>query len=309
MRSTFSRWREGFANLGTRNRYYQIKWKFSRFALSPSSILRSKLGAALSGSKKALRVTTSDEWVDYFTENALRQRDVPWHRGLEATPDEVAEIAASLRGWQLGETSDGSHLLRAAKHYAARIGDPRFVDAVQLFIKEEQRHGDALGRFLDVASVPRARFDWGDAAFRIIRYFLPRMEVWATPVVMVETHAMVYYNAIRRSTRSTILRTICEQILADEVPHIRFQCERLAILHRHRGPIFRAMTMAVHRFLFTTITLAVWFGHGRAFRAGGYSFRRFWNSVWRKMDHTWQMMDARRFDWEMAELPSNAVVS
>jgi len=41
--------------------------------------------------------------------------DVPWDVGAGVTPEELAEIVASLRAWQLGETSDGARLLKTAE--------------------------------------------------------------------------------------------------------------------------------------------------------------------------------------------------
>src|SRR4051812_33254484 len=96
-------------------------------------------------------VRSSLEWIDYFERNAATQRPIPWESGAAVTDSELAAFAVSLRGWQLGETSDGTHLQAAAKHYAAAVGDPEFVQAVRLFIAEEQRHGANLGRFLDLA--------------------------------------------------------------------------------------------------------------------------------------------------------------
>jgi hypothetical protein len=122
------------------------------------------------------------------------------------------------------------------------------------------------------------------------------MEVRATPVVMVETHALVYYNAVRRATRSPVLRAVCEQILADEVPHIRFQCERLAVLHRKRSRWLLGLTGVLHRVFFTGITLAVWVGHRRVYRAGGYTFGRYW-AAWRKMRHAWRRIQPEAYDW------------
>lgn len=127
------------------------------------------------------RITRSSEWIAHFENNAATQRPIPWELGASVSDEEWSAIAGSLRAWQLGETSDGSHLMEAARHYA-----------------------------------------------------VPRMETWVTPVVMVETHALICYNALRRATRSPVLRAICGQILADEVTPIRFQCERVAILHRSR---------------------------------------------------------------------------
>jgi hypothetical protein len=249
------------------------------------------------GSENKPAVWTSQQWVAYFQSNAQQLLPVPWEAGADATPEELARVVDSLRAWQLGETSDGRHLLAAAANYAAKLNDPAFVDAIRLFIAEEQRHGEHLGCFLDLAGVTRRSWDWGDAAFRLFRYLLPRVEVWATVVVMVETHAMLYYAAIRRATGSALLRRICQQILRDEVPHIRFQCERLAILLRSRPPMLRAITMCVHRVLFAGITCAVWVGHRRALRAGGFTFRRFWRTSWAKMGAAWRTMDPRSYRW------------
>ncbi len=244
------------------------------------------------------RVWSSAAWVAYFEGNAERQRTIPWYRGAGASPAELSQIASSLQAWQLGETSDGSHLLAAAQDYAATTGDPDFVQAIRLFTAEEQRHGANLGRFLDLAGIERVRSNWGDTLFRALRYAIPKMEVWATPVVMVETHALIYYSAIRRATKSPVLRRTCEQILFDEVAHIRFQCERLAILHRARPLPLQALTMGTHRVMFAAITIAVWIGHRQALRAGGYSFLRFWREAWRKMGQAWRLMSPEAYCWD-----------
>jgi hypothetical protein len=243
------------------------------------------------------QVWTSAEWVAYFRANADQLLDVPWEAGAGVTPAELAEIVDSLRAWQLGETSDGSRLLRTAEKHAARIGDPGFVEAIRLFIAEEQRHGEELGKFLDAAGVPRAKRDLGDSLFRLFRHFLLRMEVWVTIVVIIEVHALLYYAAIRRATGSAVLQRICQQILRDEVPHIRFQCERLAIIRRRRLRAFRWLTAGTQRVLFVGITMAVWAGHRRALSAGGFTFRRFWRTAWAKMGAAWRAMNPAAYRW------------
>jgi hypothetical protein len=249
-------------------------------------------------------VWSSAQWVAYFQANAAAVRPVPWERGSGMSSAEVAAIAPSLRGWQLGETSDGRHLLAAAEHYSAAIGDSDFPTAVRLFIAEEQRHGEALGHVLDLAGVDRATWDWGDRLFRAVRYAWPRMEVWATPVVMVETHALIYYAALTRATPSPVLHAVCEQILADEVPHIRFQCERLAILHHRRPRWLRVVTRIGHRALFTAITLAIWIGHRRPLKAGGYNLRSFWLEAWTQMRKAWRLMEPARYRWTGRTIPT-----
>jgi hypothetical protein len=249
------------------------------------------------------QITSSAQWIAHFASNAARQREVPWHLGADASDEELALISSSLRGWQLGETSDGSHLLSAARNYAHTTGDDEFIQAAQLFIAEEQRHGANLGRFLDLAGIARAKFDWGDWLFRSVRYFLPVMEVWATPVLMVETHAMIYYNALRVATRSRVLKAICRQILSDEVPHIRFQCERLAIVQRRRPAWLLGLTKAAQVLFFAVVTLAVWIGHHRVLRAGGYPFHHFWKTSWRRMQRAWKLTSPSAYRWPSAELP------
>lgn len=251
-------------------------------------------------SKEAPAVWTSAQWLEYFRANADRPLDCPWHQGVGASTEELALIVGSLRSWQLGETSDGAHLFETAQRYADSEGDPEFVEVARLFIAEEQGHGEALGRFLDLAGVPRAQRDFGDTLFRAARHCLPGLEVWTTPVLMAEVHAMVYYNAIRKATGSLVLRRICERLLRDEVAHIRFQCERLAILHRRRPRWLRALTMGGHHVLFLAVTLGIWAGHRKALRAGGYDFGHFWRSAWDRMKHAWRALSPDAYQWEDA---------
>ncbi len=249
-----------------------------------------------------LNVRTSGQWHEHYLRNAAQRLEVPWgHREIEhragLSPGEKKAIGSSLQAWQLGETSDGRHLLAAAGRYARRQQDPLFVEVVRLFIREEQRHGSELGKFLDLEGIPRISKDWGDTLFRAIRYALPSMEIWATVVIMVETLALVFYKAVRDATSSPVLRRICDQILRDEVHHIRFQYERLAILLRRRPRILLRATYGLHRVLFSGTALAVWVGHRRALRAGGLTFRTYWRAAWLRMGYAWIRMDPARYCW------------
>lgn len=242
-------------------------------------------------------VRTSAEWVAYFRRNAANLLPIPWERGRAVSQRERDEVIASLRSWQIGETSDGTHMIKTAERYAAGARDPDFVEAIRLFVAEEQRHGETLGRFLDSIDVPRKTRDWGEFLFRTCRHALTRLETNASVIVMVEVHALLYYAAVRRATSSPVLRQVCNQLLRDEIPHIRFQCERLAILHRGRKPVLRAATVGAHRAFFTALTLAVWLGHRRALRAGGLTFGRFWRRAWVRMGTVWRAMDPRGYEW------------
>jgi hypothetical protein len=257
-------------------------------------------------SNPAPRVYSGGEWAALFRDNPNWGTPLLWDSGPDVTPGELAAIARSLQAWQLGETSDGRHLRAAAARFADRLGDPDYAAAVDLFIREEQRHGETLGRFLDLAGAGRLRRDWGDLLFRAARYCLRDIEMWTTPVVMVETLALVYYNAVRRATGSPLLRAICRRILADEVPHLRFQCERFAILYHRRPRVAFRLAMLGHRLAFFAVLLLVWAGHRRALRAGGYTWRRYWRAAWDRMSACWRQMDPRRYAWPAAPAPLSA---
>lgn len=235
---------------------------------------------------------TSRQWQEHYRANAANLLSIPWEAGAELTAAESQAIIRSLQAWQLGETSDGAHLLAAARRYAAAIGDPEFPAVMQLFIAEEQRHGELLGRYLDLNGAGRISRNWGDTLFRLLRYRLQSMEIWTTAVIVVETMALIYYRAVMNATQSRVLQTICRQILKDEVHHLRLQYERLAQMLAARGTVGRWITLGLQRVLFFGTMLAVWVGHHRALRAGGFPFRRFWQSAWNRMDFHWRRMRA-----------------
>jgi hypothetical protein len=160
--------------------------------------LRARVLIASAKPQAAERTWTAARWRDYFLANAARSRPIPWERGAEATAEELSAIAKSLQAWQLGETSEGRHLRAGAARHAEQTGERDFPAAIDLFIRKDQRHGELLGYYLDLAGVGRVKSDWGDGLFRAARYFMTNMEVWTTPVVMVEVLALVYYNGMWR---------------------------------------------------------------------------------------------------------------
>src|SRR4051795_7769788 len=91
---------------------------------------------------------TSGQWCYYYHRNAERRLPLPWRRGAGLTASEREAVAASIQDFQLGESSEGRNLLRRAADYADRTDDPEYLEAMRLFVGEEQRHARTLGRFL-----------------------------------------------------------------------------------------------------------------------------------------------------------------
>ena len=86
---------------------------------------------------------SSSEWVHYFRGNVhVTLMTIPWESGYRLSTVERRVLCGSLRGFQAGESSDGRRLLHYGQRYAERTGDVDYVEALRLFVAEEQRHAD-----------------------------------------------------------------------------------------------------------------------------------------------------------------------
>ncbi len=209
------------------------------------------------------------DWVRYFRANAA-EPSLPWDDGYRLSGAERAVVIQSIQQFQLGENAQGRRLLQRAN-----VLDSEFVQALRLFIQEEQRHSDLLGRFLAAQGARCLQRHWVHAAFRRVRGLAGvelRMRVMATAEVL----AIPYYTALRDATGSPLLRSICNRILAEEAQHLRFQAFTFGRLGSRRPALMRAIALAVHRWFLMAITLLVWIEHRLVFRAGGYSLRQLW---------------------------------
>lgn len=211
----------------------------------------------------------SNAWVEYFRSNAAAVRPFPWTAGPGLSDAERQTIGASIAEFQLGESSEGAHLLRFGRLHAAETGDADYLAALRLFLAEEHRHAADLGRFMDRAGLPRARRTWVDTVFRALRR-RSGLERSIVLLLTAEIVATVYYRALRDATKSALLRVLCEQILNDEATHVEFQAQRLAILRRGRGRVPQAAARALHWSLLASTCLVVWLRHRRVLRAGGF---------------------------------------
>jgi hypothetical protein len=242
-------------------------------------------------------------WTQYFRLNAKTLMPIPWEKGVFFTDETRAAIATSVQEFQLGESGEGLHLIHCAKRHAARTGDHAYVEALGLFIAEENRHARDLGRVLDLAGIPRVGHAWPDTVFRFLRR-LAGLELSIVVLVTAEIIAKVYYAALREATGSPVLRRLCDQILNDEVRHVHFQTERVAILRSRRHPALVAVCQFAHRILMSGTCLVVWHKHGRAMRAGGYTFARFWRDTWSELCDALTRMDPARYGEALVRPPA-----
>jgi hypothetical protein len=214
---------------------------------------------------------SSNYWITHFKASALQKR-INWNQETNITQIEVDTILRSLQAWQLGETSEGRQLIAAAEKYACGIAEPGYVDAIKLFIKEEQKHGNNLGMYLDRIGKPRIMKDWGDTLFRKVRHLNTSMESWTLAVIVVESTAQIFYQSLKDATGCGLLKEICTDILIDEAYHITFQTERLAAIFESKSPFSKSWRKVFYKYFFAFTSLLVWYANSKLFKAGGNSF-------------------------------------
>ena len=243
---------------------------------------------------------TSRQWVDYFRKNAKRLLDLPWELGPDWTESEKKAVRCSMQDFQLGESSEGRTLLASTRRHAEKTGDPAYLEAMRLFIAEEGRHARTLGAFLDHAGVPLLQHTKLDMIFRMLRR-LAGLELAIPVLVTAELVGKTYYRSLRLATGSRLLRRICDQLLRDEVMHVRFHCERLAWLRRGRPSWRTALGRLGLRVLFRGASLAVWIKHRRALRAGNLTFRDYWRRQGQELTVLLRKTRSESYDWSRLE--------
>ena len=214
------------------------------------------------------------QWTEYFRANGLTGGVQPWSDPYRLSEEEKLAIRSSIQQFQLGEGSDGHHFRRRAEEFCRANGEESYLEALSLFIAEEQRHSADLQRFMERQSIPVLETHWVDGAFRRLRK-IAGLELCVLVLVMAEIIAVPYYRALRDATESPLLRSLCARILQDEAAHLRFQAATIAMVQKRHGPLRGRVSRKLHRLLLTGAAIVVWQQHRSVFTRAGYSLRRF----------------------------------
>lgn len=221
------------------------------------------------------------EWEKYFTFNDSKRLDIDLSREVGLTDREKRLIFPSIRAFQKGEGSDGAYLIKCSEKY----GD-NAKRAVRLFVKEENFHSAYLKRYMDHYDVKPAECSALDSVFRKLRK-LGGFKCEVTVLMTAEIIALTYYSALSECTASPALKSVCGQMLHDELRHIIFQSYNLS---RSGAGRFDAHL----RYLLMDITsLAVWLAFGNVLGAGGFGFRRFMSENLGYLHQSVKMVNAR----------------
>jgi hypothetical protein len=135
--------------------------------------------------------------------------------------------------------------------------DPAFQDAADAWAAEEKQHGEALGKWAEMAD---PSFDFEASFRRFIEGY--RIPVESTTSVrgsrsseliarcVVESGTSSLYSALRDSTDEPVLKAICHRIAGDEFRHFRlFYTYLQSYLPEERPWLMRRLMVACGRFL------------------------------------------------------------
>lgn len=236
------------------------------------------------------KLWTSTQWCEYFAGNREGSNLLTCQARVSLTRSERQAIIKSIQAFQLGESSEGLHLYHRAVEYGQKTGDVQYVEAIKLFIREEQRHAQYLARFMSLANISLTPKIFIDGVFRTLRK-LAGLECSVSVLITAEIIAKVYYRALYDATQSDFLKAICRQVLSDEKMHVQFQAERLAIIRKYRKQLPLLITNFLQRFLFAGTVIVVWMKCGDTLRAVDYTVTSFFRRCWQELNIAMRLMD------------------
>ena len=209
-----------------------------------------------------------DEWLEFFRENDRHRLQIDFSKEAALPSDIKALILPSVSAFQIGEHSDGLHLIKVSEAFASKFDEPTYPEVMKLFIREENFHSSYLGEFMRYHELPLRKSNVLDRTFRRLRRRSGlRPEV--VTLVTAEIIALSYYSALSDATDSPALKRICAQMLHDELPHVIFQSYTLGHFKESRWLKLQ------RQLLMRAATLAVWTAYGKLFRAADWTYSKF----------------------------------
>jgi hypothetical protein len=213
------------------------------------------------------------QWHQYFLMNQNHFDHINFQEPDMFCVEEQQLFIKSLQQFQRGEHSEGKHLLQFAK----QTNDDSYIKAVKLFIKEEQHHALALGKFLSKNDISCIKHHWVDTVFRKLRQ-LSGIENTISILLVAETISKIYYRALVQATSSLLLQQICMQILRDEEKHLHFQCYTLRYMLSKKSRLYNRLWGWYLGIVLSGTLLVVWKYHQTVLKQSGMQFDEFFRS-------------------------------
>ncbi|MBY0548589.1 MAG: hypothetical protein K2W95_15065 [Candidatus Obscuribacterales bacterium] len=165
----------------------------------------------------------SAKWLSYFIANKRTRPIFSLPPDLELDEQIKLPLIRSLQRFQIGETGDGKHL----RKFASRANDADYSRCVDLFIREEQSHGQLLGEVVLSLGGTLLTWHWTDVAF----IFLRRILGLKTEILILQIAEIIgkcFYKCVADKVENETLREVFSVIVLDEIAHMHFHSEFLA---------------------------------------------------------------------------------
>ncbi|SRR5216683_1060667 len=218
---------------------------------------------------------TPETWRAVFGQRSGQHRDVAL-AGIRADSRLTAALGPSVATFQLGESGTGEHLLAAASSAGTT---PDYIEALRLFVIEEQEHARLLELVLRELKVePRTRH-WSDTVFvQVRRLHSLRTEVLV--LLVAEVIALNYYSSLCEGVEDPSLADLFRRIHDDEIVHVRFHTDTLP-RHLDRFPtVVLVMVRLAWSGVVTAASVVVALDHGSLLRRVGVNRREFLRRTW-----------------------------
>lgn len=199
-------------------------------------------------------------WSAFFARRA--DRPVPQPRPEEQFAALPASLARSLAIFQLGESGGGTIVEQARQSDIAGVDDD-YVDAIGMFVREENRHADVLAQCVQLLGGSLIRRNWTARIFVGLRRLLGlRFKVMI--LLAAEVVGLCYYHLLAGRLPQCQIGRLLAQLVDDERAHLEFHC---AFLHAQtRSGWRRAVFIAAWRVTMVAAALAVLIDHCPAIR-------------------------------------------
>jgi hypothetical protein len=210
-------------------------------------------------------------WLKYFEDNRDHRPPIPWETGVNVPSAVRKAFVRSLQKFQIGESGEGRHL----RKLSAATGDAQYAAAMELFVREEQRHAALMAGILTRLNAPLLTSDWTDHCFVFMRH-LSGLQTELLVVLLPEMIARVYFDVLRRGFSNPAMQAVFTQIVRDEAGHLAFHADFLNGVFSKLSFPHRMAVQTLWHMAFRLVCLVVYYDHGPLLRRLGIPAREFW---------------------------------
>jgi hypothetical protein len=220
-------------------------------------------------------------WLAHFRRNRENRPEPDWSAPVTLPAHVVRPLLRSLEQFQLGDGGGPACLIAwDAERFRSQSEEARAL--VDLWFAEEREHARLLGAAVDRFGGQRITGHWSFTAFCLVRrWFGVRFEL--TVLLLTEIVSTAYYRLLRRHGDDPALRSVCGLILRDEMGHVAFHRDRLALAGRAGRAGYGPWWAFRFRLLGLAAASVLWVSHAPGLRALGASGAEFYREVWSEL--------------------------